>query len=81
MADKEDGILRIHVYELRVGMCVSRLEAPTADSPFLLDRIVIESHADIQAIRRFVIMSISMSNTKSPSPGRFPPEIPKRVNI
>ncbi|WP_171697603.1 HD-GYP domain-containing protein [Methylomonas sp. BW4-1] len=51
MADKEDGILRIHVYELRVGMCVSRLEAPTADSPFLLDRIVIESHADIQAIQ------------------------------
>lgn len=51
MADKEDGLLRIHVYELRIGMCVSRLEAPTADSPFLLDRVVIESHADIQAIQ------------------------------
>ncbi len=51
MADKEDGIIRIHVYELRVGMCVSRLEAPIEDNPFLLDRIVIESHADIQAIQ------------------------------
>lgn len=51
MADKEVGIIRIHVYELRIGMCVARLEAPAEASPFLLDRIVIESHADIQAIQ------------------------------
>ena len=51
MADKDDGLIRLHVYELRIGMCVSRLEAPAEASPFMLDRIVIENHADIQAIQ------------------------------
>lgn len=51
MVNKDDGLIRLHVYELRIGMCVCRLDAPVADSPFLLDRIVIESHADIQAIQ------------------------------
>ncbi|MDT4329954.1 HD-GYP domain-containing protein [Methylomonas sp. MED-D] len=41
----------MHVYELRVGMCVCELEAPKGENPFMLDRIVIESHADIQAIQ------------------------------
>ncbi|ANE56578.1 HD-GYP domain-containing protein [Methylomonas sp. DH-1] len=51
MKDKDDGWLRIHVYELRVGMCVCRLEDPRQDSPFLFDRIVIENQADIKTLQ------------------------------
>lgn len=51
MKHKDDGWLRIHVYELRVGMCVCRLEDPRQESPFLFDRIVIENQADIKTLQ------------------------------
>ena len=51
MPENQKGIVRIHVYELRIGMCVSSLEVPKEESPFLLERIDIKTHADIQAIQ------------------------------
>ncbi|MFU8789453.1 MAG: HD-GYP domain-containing protein [Methylobacter sp.] len=51
MLTQGTGILRIHVYELRIGMCVLRLETLDNDSPFLFDRFDIKNQADIQAIQ------------------------------
>lgn len=51
MAKAESGIIRIHVKELRIGMCVCHLETLTGESPFLFDRIDIGTQADIQAIQ------------------------------
>jgi len=51
MPKRENGIIRIHVYELRIGMCVCRLEMLENESPFLFDRFDIKTQADIQAIQ------------------------------
>jgi putative nucleotidyltransferase with HDIG domain len=51
MANSENGIIRIHVYELRVGMWVSRLETLEKDSTFLFEQFEIKNNADIQAIQ------------------------------
>jgi len=51
MPNKEKGIIRIHVYELRIGMRVCRLEILEKESPFLFDRFDIKTQADIQAIQ------------------------------
>jgi HD-GYP domain-containing protein (c-di-GMP phosphodiesterase class II) len=51
MANSENGIIRIHVYELRVGMWVSRLETLEKDSSFLFEQFDIKNKADIQAIQ------------------------------
>lgn len=51
MSKRENGIIRIHVYELRIGMCVCRLEMLEKESPFLFDRFDIKTQADIQAIQ------------------------------
>lgn len=51
MPKRKNGIIRIHVYELRIGMCVCRLETPEQESPFLFDQFDIKTQADIQAIQ------------------------------
>ena len=51
MPKRKNGIIRIHVYELRIGMCVCRLETPEKKSPFLFDQFDIKTQADIQAIQ------------------------------
>lgn len=51
MPTKCTGTLRIHVYELRIGMCILRLETLDNESPFLFDRFDIKTQADIQAIQ------------------------------
>lgn len=51
MQKRESGIIRIHVYELRIGMCVCRLEMPEEESPFPFYRFDIKTQADIQAIQ------------------------------
>lgn len=51
MPKRKNGITRIHVYELRIGMCVCRLETPEKESPFLFDQFDIKTQADIQAIQ------------------------------
>jgi putative nucleotidyltransferase with HDIG domain len=43
--------VKIHVYELKIGMFVSELDIPWEESPFLLQGFDIKSHADIQAIQ------------------------------
>jgi len=52
MSNSENGETRIHVYELKIGMRVSRLEVLNNESPFLFDVIEIKSSADIQAIQK-----------------------------
>jgi len=51
MLKRKNGIIRIHVYELRIGMCVCRLETLEKESPFLFDRFDIKTQVDIQAIQ------------------------------
>ncbi len=51
MPKRKNGIIRIHVYELRIGMCVCRLETAEQESPFLFDQFDIKTQADIQAIQ------------------------------
>ena len=51
MSKRKKGIIRIHVYELRIGMCVCRLETSEKKPPFLFDRFDIKTQADIQAIQ------------------------------
>lgn len=46
-----NSLTRIHVYELRIGMTVCRLEVLNNESPFLFDRLFIQTQADIQAIQ------------------------------
>jgi len=43
--------VRIHVYELKIGMFVSELDIPWDKSPFLIQGFDIKSHADIQTIQ------------------------------
>lgn len=51
MPKRDNRIIRIHVYELRIGMCVCRLETLEKESPFLFDRFDIKTQADIQSIQ------------------------------
>jgi len=51
MKNNDDGLTRIHVYELRIGMCVCRLETLNDQTPFIFDRLDIKTQADIQAIQ------------------------------
>ncbi len=43
--------IRIHVYELKIGMYVSELDIPWEESPFVLQGFDIKSHVDIKAIQ------------------------------
>ncbi len=43
--------MRLHVYELKIGMFVSELDIPWEQSPFLIQGFDIKSHADIQTIQ------------------------------
>lgn len=51
MKDSNHGLTRLHVHELRIGMCVCRLETLNNQSPFIFDRLDIKTQADIQAIQ------------------------------
>jgi len=65
MPNREKGIIRIHVYELRIGMRVCRLEILEKESPFLFDRFDIKTQADIQAIQAvcdYVFIDINRKN-------------------
>jgi len=44
-------VIKIHVYELKIGMFVSELEIPWEDSPFLLQGFDLKSQSDIKAIQ------------------------------
>ncbi|GEM_PF-748417 len=46
----ESGIIKIHAYELRIGMCISRLETIEGQSS-LFEQFDIKTQADIQAIQ------------------------------
>ena len=46
-----NSLTRIHVYELRIGMTVCRLETLNNESPFFFDRMEIKTQADIQAVQ------------------------------
>ena len=46
-----NNLTRIHVYELRIGMTVCRLEVLNNESPFMFDRLLIRTQADIQAVQ------------------------------
>lgn len=65
MPNRKTGIVRIHVYELRIGMCVSRLEMPEHESPFLFDRFDIKTQVDIQSIQAvcdYVFIDVDRQN-------------------
>ncbi|MDP1541469.1 MAG: HD-GYP domain-containing protein [Moraxellaceae bacterium] len=65
MPKRETGIIRIHVYELRIGMCVCRLEMLEKESSFLFDRFDIKTQADIQAIQAvcdYVFIDVKRQN-------------------
>lgn len=51
MPDKENETTRIHVYELRIGMCICRLEVGGEESAYMFYRFDIKTQADIQAIQ------------------------------
>jgi HD-GYP domain-containing protein (c-di-GMP phosphodiesterase class II) len=51
MADADNGLTKIHVYELRIGMCVCQLDIPIEQSPFLFEQIDITSQAEIKVIQ------------------------------
>ena len=51
MSKRKQGIIKVHVYELRIGMRICRLERFEKQSPFLFDRFDIRTQADIQAIQ------------------------------
>jgi putative nucleotidyltransferase with HDIG domain len=58
--------MRIHVYELKIGMFVSELDIPWEQSPFLIQGFDIKSHADIQVIQNicnFVEIDASRQKT------------------
>jgi len=50
MAD-DRTIIKIHVYELKIGMFVSELDIPWEQSPFLLQGFDLKSQADIKAVQ------------------------------
>lgn len=47
----EQGLIKLHVYELRVGMFVSKLEIPWQESPFLFEGFDLKTQADIKAVQ------------------------------
>lgn len=47
----ENGLIKLHVYELQVGMFVSQLEIPWEQSPFLLQGFDLKTTADIKAVQ------------------------------
>ena len=47
----EKGLIKLHVYELRIGMYVSQLEIPWEESPFLLQGFDLKTQADIKAVQ------------------------------
>lgn len=47
----EKGLIKLHVYELQLGMFVSQLEIPWQDSPFLLEGFDLKTQADIKAVQ------------------------------
>ena len=47
----EKGLLKIHVYELQIGMFVSKLEVPWEESPFLMQGFDLKSQVDIKAVQ------------------------------
>ena len=51
MADAYTGLTKIHVYELRIGMCVCKLDIPIEQTNFLFEQIDITSQAEIKAIQ------------------------------
>lgn len=58
--------MRVHVYELKIGMFVSELDIPWDQSPFLIQGFDIKSHADIQVIQNicnFVEIDASRQKT------------------
>jgi len=44
-------MIRVHVYELKIGMYVSELEIPWEESPFLLQGFDLKTPADIKAVQ------------------------------
>lgn len=49
---RESGkTIRIHVYQLEIGMFVSELDIPWEESPFMLQGFDIKSNADIKAVQ------------------------------
>ena len=51
MMAKDDSLIKIHVYELKIGMFVSELEIPWEQSPFLLKGFDLKTQADIKAVQ------------------------------
>lgn len=54
--------MKIHVYELKVGMFVSELDIPWEQSPFLLQGFEIKSLADIKAVQNvcdYVVINVA----------------------
>ncbi len=47
----EKGLIKLHVYELQIGMYVSRLEIPWEQSPFLMQGFDLKTQADIKAVQ------------------------------
>ena len=47
----KDSLIKIHVYELKIGMFVSELDIPWEQSPFLLQGFDIKTQADIKAVQ------------------------------
>ncbi len=47
----EKGLIKLHVYELQIGMFVSRLEIPWEQSPFLMQGFDLKTQADIKAVQ------------------------------
>ncbi len=45
------GLIKLHVYELQIGMFVSQLEIPWEQSPFLMQGFDIKTTADIKAVQ------------------------------
>ncbi|MGZ5008038.1 MAG: HD-GYP domain-containing protein [Methylobacter sp.] len=65
MPNKGTRIIRLHVYQLRIGMSVYRLEIPGEESSFLFYRFDIKTQADIQAIQAvcdYVLIDVNRQN-------------------
>jgi len=52
LMNREKHLLKIHVYELKIGMFVAQLDIPWEKSPFLLQGFDIKSPADISAVQQ-----------------------------
>lgn len=69
MPGRDNALTRIHVYELRIGMCVCRMEVAGEEAAYMFYRFDIKTQADIQAVQAICDYVLIDSNwQKQPVP-------------